>query len=49
MRTTAPTPCLPGSSSARASDTLIAKKTGAGQYRFDIRLQGIGETVILDM
>ena len=29
--------------------TLIAKKTGAGQYRFDIRLQGEGETVFLDL
>jgi len=29
--------------------TLIAKKTGAGQYRFDIRLQGEGETLFLDM
>lgn len=30
-------------------DTLIAKKTGDGQYRFDIRLQGEGETVFLDL
>ncbi len=30
-------------------ETLIAKKTGAGQYRFDIRLQGDGETVFLDI
>ena len=30
-------------------DTLIAKKTGDGAYRFDIRLQGDGETVFLDM
>ncbi|MBD3678857.1 MAG: protocatechuate 3,4-dioxygenase subunit alpha [Rhodobacteraceae bacterium] len=30
-------------------DTLIAKKTGEGEYRFDIRLQGEGETVFLDM
>ncbi|WP_176086443.1 protocatechuate 3,4-dioxygenase subunit alpha [Martelella sp. HB161492] len=29
--------------------TLIAKKTGPGQYRFDIRLQGEGETVFLDI
>ena len=29
--------------------TLIAKKTGDGLYRFDIRLQGEGETVFLDM
>ncbi len=30
-------------------DTLIAKKTGEGTYRFDIRLQGPGETVFLDI
>ena len=30
-------------------DTLIAKKTGDGRYRFDIRLQGEGETVFLDI
>ncbi|MEL6571216.1 MAG: protocatechuate 3,4-dioxygenase subunit alpha [Pseudomonadota bacterium] len=30
-------------------DTLIAKKTGPGNYRFDIRLQGDGETVFLDL
>ena len=30
-------------------ETLIAKKTGDGQYRFDVRLQGEGETVFLDM
>lgn len=30
-------------------DTLIAKKTDAGTYRFDIRLQGEGETVFLDI
>lgn len=30
-------------------DTLIAKKTGEGRYRFDIRLQGEGETVFLDI
>ena len=30
-------------------ETLIAKKTGDGEYRFDIRLQGEGETVFLDM
>ncbi len=30
-------------------ETLIAKKTGEGQYRFDIRLQGEGETVFLDI
>ncbi|SNR44539.1 protocatechuate 3,4-dioxygenase subunit alpha [Paracoccus sediminis] len=31
------------------ADTLIAKKTGDGAYRFDIRLQGDGETVFLDI
>jgi protocatechuate 3,4-dioxygenase alpha subunit len=30
-------------------DTLIAKRDGEGQYRFDIRLQGDGETVFLDL
>lgn len=30
-------------------DTLIAKKSGDGRYRFDIRLQGEGETVFLDI
>ncbi len=30
-------------------DTLIARKTGPGAYRWDIRLQGQGETVFLDM
>jgi protocatechuate 3,4-dioxygenase alpha subunit len=30
-------------------DTLIAKSTGDGAYRFDIRLQGDGETVFLDL
>lgn len=29
--------------------TLIAKKIDANQYRFDIRLQGEGETVFLDI
>lgn len=29
--------------------TLIAEKTGDATYRFDIRLQGDGETVFLDM
>jgi protocatechuate 3,4-dioxygenase, alpha subunit len=29
--------------------TLLAKKTGPGQYRFDIRLQGDDETVFLDL
>lgn len=30
-------------------NTMIAKKTGDGTYRFDIRLQGEGETVFLDL
>jgi len=30
-------------------ETLIAKRTGNREYRFDIRLQGEGETVFLDM
>ncbi|KAA9007844.1 protocatechuate 3,4-dioxygenase subunit alpha [Histidinibacterium aquaticum] len=30
-------------------ETLLAKKTGDGAYRFDIRLQGEGETVFLDL
>ena len=29
--------------------TLIARKTAPGEYRFDIRLQGEGETVFLDL
>lgn len=29
--------------------TLVAKSTGPGQYRFDIRLQGAGETVFFDI
>lgn len=29
--------------------TLIAKKTGDGAYRFDIRLQGDGETIFFDI
>ncbi|MFD1507861.1 protocatechuate 3,4-dioxygenase subunit alpha [Lacimonas salitolerans] len=29
--------------------SLIATTTGAGEYRFDIRLQGEGETVFLDI
>ena len=31
------------------AETLIARKTGDGAYRFDIRLQGDGETVFLDI
>ena len=30
-------------------ETLIAKKTAEGKYLFDIRLQGAGETVFLDI
>lgn len=30
-------------------ETLIAKKIGENRYRFDIRLQGEGETVFLDI
>ncbi len=34
---------------AERRQTLIARKTSAGAYRFDIRLQGEGETVFLDV
>jgi len=30
-------------------ETLIARRTGPGKYRFDIRLQGAGETVFFDI
>jgi protocatechuate 3,4-dioxygenase alpha subunit len=30
-------------------DTLIARAEGDGRYRFDIRMQGAGETVFLDL
>jgi len=30
-------------------ETLLARRTGPGHYRFDIRLQGEGETVFLDV
>ena len=30
-------------------DTLLARRTGAGTYQFDVRLQGEGETVFLDL
>ena len=33
---------------AERRDTLIAADTGHGTYRFDIRLQGEGETVFLE-
>lgn len=31
------------------AETLIARKTGEGDYRFDIRLRGEGEAVFLDL
>lgn len=31
------------------ADTLLARATGPGHYRFDVRLQGEGETVFLDL
>lgn len=34
---------------AHRRETLIARKTGPGCYRFDIRLQGDNETVFLDV
>lgn len=34
---------------AHRRETLLAHKTGPGLYRFDIRLQGDGETVFLDI
>ena len=30
-------------------ETLVARRAGKGRYRFDIRLQGEGETVFLDV
>ena len=30
-------------------DTLVAKNTGQGTYRFDIHLSGSSETVFLDL
>ena len=39
----------PDRAARRASRRCIAKKTAPGRYRFDIRLQGEGETVFLDM
>ena len=29
--------------------TLVARLTGEGRYRFDIVLQGVGETVFFDV
>ena len=40
-------PLLSGLDAARR-DTLIAQDDGRGTYRFDIRLQGEGETVFLE-
>ncbi|WP_405975126.1 protocatechuate 3,4-dioxygenase subunit alpha [Streptomyces sp. NBC_00988] len=40
-------PLLSGLDAARR-DTLIAQDGGSGTYRFDIRLQGEGETVFLE-
>jgi protocatechuate 3,4-dioxygenase, alpha subunit len=34
---------------AHRRETLLARKAGPGLYRFDIRLQGDGETVFLDV
>ncbi|MES2916517.1 MAG: protocatechuate 3,4-dioxygenase subunit alpha [Pseudomonadota bacterium] len=34
---------------AHRRETLMARKVGPGHYRFDIRLQGEGETVFLDV
>ena len=34
---------------AHRVNTLVAQKSGDGRYRFDIRLQGPGETVFLDV
>ncbi len=42
-------PVLSRIEQAPRRETLIAKTTGDGAYRFDIRLQGDGETVFLDM
>ncbi len=42
-------PVLSRIEQAPRRETLIAKTTGDRAYRFDIRLQGDGETVFLDM
>ncbi|MGE0749942.1 MAG: protocatechuate 3,4-dioxygenase subunit alpha [Variibacter sp.] len=44
----APDPVL-GAVAPSRRDTLIAKKTGDGAYRFDIALQGENETVFFDV
>lgn len=46
---TADDPVLAAVSPANRKDTLIAACTAPGQYRFDIRLQGRGETVFFDV
>ena len=43
------TPCAVDAFNAIGMTEMIAKKSGDGEYRFDIRLQGEGETVFLDM
>jgi protocatechuate 3,4-dioxygenase, alpha subunit len=48
-RTTAPTRCLKRVEQRQRVQTLLAKKTAPGQYRFDIHLQGENETVFLDL
>ena len=42
-------PLLARSEQRPRVETLIAKRTAPGKYRFDIRLQGAGETVFLDL
>jgi len=42
-------PVLNRVEAAHRRATLIARNTGPGAYHFDIRLQGEGETVFLDM
>ena len=42
-------PVLSGLSALPERDTLIAVPHGAGRFRFDIRLQGEGETVFFDV
>jgi protocatechuate 3,4-dioxygenase, alpha subunit len=42
-------PVLTSVEQAARRQTLIATQTGPGSYRFDIRLQGDGETVFMDI
>ena len=44
-----PDPVLSRIEQRHRVETLIAKREGDGAYRFDVRLQGEGETVFLDM